>query len=197
MRIHRINDFENIKVGNIYSSKFNGYFKIIDITGQIYTIEFIETGYIKKTKLPKIRQGNLKDIYKPIVYGVGYLGENIKSSKLKRDLYTRWRNMLSRCYNESNKYYNVYGGNNVVVDKRWYNFYNFYHDVQKIDGWNIDKFLNKEISLDKDKYQKVCTHKVYSKDTCCWLSIKEQNSLVNFVDAHDKEMIEFIAIFPD
>ena len=105
--------------------------------------------------------------------------------------------MLSRCYNKNNQYYRLYGGAGVTVDNRWHNFYNFYNDIQTLDGWNKDDFLNKKITLDKDKLQQKSDKKVYSKDTCCWLSIIEQNSLIDFVSAHENEMTKFLAIFPN
>ena len=38
---------------------------------------------------------------------------------------------------------------------------------------------------------------MYSKDTCCWLSVYEQNQLVDFVQAHSHEMKKFILVHPD
>jgi len=192
IKLHRINNFSNIKVGNIYSTNQNGYFKIIKILKNKYIIKFLSTGYIKTTKLSKIKSGVLKDKYKPIAFSIGYYGDlKTLDKKLSRELYCRWRNMLSRCYNENNAYYKLYGGNNVYVSDRWHNFSNFFEDVQLLNGWDRTRFMKKMITLDKDKLQQNSIKKVYSKDTCCWLSIKEQNEYIDFKSSHKHEMIPF------
>lgn len=197
--LHRINDFINIKVGNVYSTNQNGLLKIIDISDNIYTVQFIDTGYIRTTKLTKLKNGTVKDYYKPIIYGVGYLGDHksISDKSIKRLIYDRWRDMLSRCYSRDNRCYRLYGAIGVHVCNRWLDFTNFYNDVQLIPGWDLKRFFNKELTLDKDKYQPDIITKVYSKDTCCWLTMKEQNEMIDFVKCHEDQMHSFIATFPD
>ena len=200
--MHRI---ERFNIGSIHESNFSGKYKIIDISNKIATVKFIDTGYIKKTGLSHLRKGTVKDLMRPRVTGVGYLGSEydniIKSNdkKFVRKLYSRWRNMLKRCYSSDHKNFNIYGGAGVSVDKKWHNFSKFFYDVQKIDGWNIDKFMDNKIQLDKDKFQQnvPINKKIYSKKTCCWLSAKEQNELIDFSKAHEFEMINFVVIFPD
>lgn len=196
MRIkHRINDFINIIPGNIYTTNKNGNLEIIERNNNIIIVRFLDTGYIRSSTINKLKSGVIKDKYRPIVYGIGYYGENkIPNSKTKRILYTRWKNMLSRCYNPKNKYYKIYGGSGVTVSKRWHNFSNFIEDVKKLKGWNETDLLSNKITLDKDKLQKDKKQheKIYSKDTCCWLSVKEQNSLIDFEKSHKHEMILFI-----
>lgn len=192
-KLHRINDYSKIVPGNKYSTNKNGIVEILSRNGNKIIVKFIDTGYIKKTNINKLKSGVLKDNYKPRIHGIGFYGDDTsKNTEVKRILYTRWRNMLSRCYNINNKYYDIYGGSGgVTVDKRWYNFSNFLHDVEQLENWSEENLINKKISLDKDKLQQNKVSKVYSKDTCCWLSIKEQNQLIDFEKAHQHEMIPF------
>ena len=192
---HWINDFKNIIPGHIYTTSQNGNLEILERDHNNIIVRFLDTGYVRSSTINKLKAGVIKDKYRPIVYGVGYYGENkIPNSRSKRMLYTRWKNMISRCYNSDNKYYRLYGGVGVRVSERWHNFSNFIEDVTKIDGWDMDKFLSNKITLDKDKLQKDKdpSEKVYSKDTCCWLTVKEQNQLIDFEKSHAHEMIPFV-----
>lgn len=41
-------------------------------------------------------------------------------------LYISYRNMLSRCYNSSDKYYDIYGGKGISVCEEWADWDNYY-----------------------------------------------------------------------
>ena len=58
-------------------------------------------------------------------------------------------------------------------------------------GWDLKLFMSREIFLDKDKFQLNLpkSERVYSPETCCWLSFAENNS---FRDMSDKK-VKFIA----
>ena len=150
------------------------------------------TGYVEKSpnKLQEERRKNTfsmhkwkRDPYKITVCGVGYLGETyydfmMNDSTLYEKLYKRWRLMLRRCYNENDSGYHNYGEIGISVDKRWYNLSNYLNDVVTLPGFDRDMVVTGELQLDKDKLQKDRdpSEKVYSKDTCCWLTTKENNS---------------------
>ena len=78
-----------------------------------------------------------------------------------------WTNMVQRCTNPNNPDYKDYGARGVVVCDRWLtskggSFANFLSDMgPKPDG----------LWLDKDK---LGDGKLYSPETCCWLTPKEQ-----------------------
>ena len=196
--VYRIskNDFS---INTYHKSKTCGDFKIISKNKSNYTIQFVKSGYIKNTKLSKIKSGIVNDPTYPKIYGVGYRGEMYESirnkygSEFTRCMYDRWRNMLSRCYDRSHKNFNIYGGSGVTVSEDWHNFSNFIIDAINLEGYNKNDFLSGKITLDKDKLQQGVkkSDMVYSKYTCCWLSIEEQNSLIDFSKAHEKEMIKF------
>lgn len=134
-----------------------------------YKIKFIETGYETIQCYSNISKGLIKDYFKPTIYGVGYRGNKEVSSKLDNLLYDRWYSILSRNYNMNDSHYNGYGGKGHRVSDDWLNFTNFYYDVILIEGYEEDKFLNKEIELDKDFKQDGIESKIYSKETCIWI----------------------------
>lgn len=105
--------------------------------------------------------------------------------------------MIQRIHNEKDSSYKRYGGLGVSIAERWYSFSNFYYDSQQLDGWDEYDFLNPassrdKLTLDKDKYQSnvLPCDKVYSKNTCCWISKSEQSEYL-------KTTKDFIVIHPD
>lgn len=190
------------------NSKNYGKLRLVDYyrkNGDIYFIgKFIKTGYVNRNiHYSQIKTGNIKDMMYPKISGIGYLGEDfhevVKDIELHKILYSKWTNMINRCYNKKSANYANYGNLGVRVSKRWYQYSNFFEDAQKLDGYDRNKIINGDLSLDKDKYQ-ISKNKcdvVYSKNTCCWLSVKEQNSLVNHNVAQDSLKKCFLAIFPD
>lgn len=124
-----------------------------------------------------------RDANKISVAGIGYLGETyydfMKNDPALYDkLYKRWKAMINRCYNSKSSSYNKYGKLGISVDKRWHNLSNYLNDVTKLPSFNRDDVITGKLQLDKDKLQKnkPISEKIYSKDTCIWLTIKENNS---------------------
>lgn len=109
-------------------------------------------------------------------YGVGYKGilsngqEPITSihGKATRE-YRLWGSMMARCYSK-NKY------PNCTVCERWHCFANFLEDLPKIEGYKLWKENpTKRICLDKDLKQQNVDYKIYSIETCKFIS-NEENS---------------------
>lgn len=139
-----------------------------------YNIKFLKSGSEKMVRLEYIINNKIHDDYAPSVAGVGYLGNSSRKNQ-PRKYYDLWRNMIQRCYNPKRHDYNRYGAKGIKVDKRWHCFEYFLSDIKELDGWDEEKFLNSEIQLDKDKLQFNLPHcrRIYSKNTCVWLSNKE------------------------
>lgn len=101
------------------------------------------------------------------IYGVGlndYKGcVNVGKKIIKS--YNVWRSMISRCYNEKDYRYKWYGLKGVKVCDEWLYFSNFkkWFDENYIEGY----------CLDKDVKQKDIPNKIYSPETCLFISIKE------------------------
>ena len=94
--------------------------------------------------------------------------------------------MINRCYNPNNKRYNP----NVSVTERWLIFENFYHDCTNIDGFDATLVETGELVLDKDAKQRFQNKKIYSAETCQWISKAENISM------QDKQQRPFIAVSP-
>lgn len=175
-----------IQIGNIYSSNFCGDFKIIEYHGTInkkpyYKIKFLKTNYETVARYDTIKSGNINDPYYPKIYNIGYIGEN---DYIDPTIYSRWRNMLSRCYNPNSQHYDSYGGKGIKVCDRWHSYANFAEDFKKLNGY-IDMINNPNIKyhLDKDILQqgiKTCD-KIYSPVTCMLVPI-HVNALQNSID---------------
>ena len=84
-------------------------------------------------------------------------------------IWKHWRSMIARCHSGDPLRWRHYG--NVTVCERWWNFENFYSDM-------ADSYFE-GAELDKDKYARPCSPKTYSKETCCWLSKKENMIMAN------------------
>jgi thymidylate synthase len=170
-------------VGNIFQSKNHGDYRVIGHHnsysktknpkgGRMYKIQFLRTGYVKdEVRITAVKNGNVEDPYFPTNEGVGFLGKYYFDTKdpLITHLKSVWRKMLNRCYSEKHVEYHNYGGKGIFVDERWHNFENFVDDVKTLPNWNLKIDNIKEYNLDKDYYGSNC----YSKDTCVWLSIKD------------------------
>lgn len=127
-----------------------------------------------------------------------YLNKNDSdyTKELYKRLYKVYNNMISRCYDNNHTSYKNYGAKNVTVCDRWReSFSNFLEDVDKIDGWDLSKFLEGSIQLDKDKKQFNSLNKIYSRDTCTFLTKKENRALQDDVTAfyvvHPSGTIEY------
>ncbi len=134
---------------------------------EIYILVGGGLDYKRTVQYTQISKGNIRNLYYPNTYGVGYLG----IGKFKtRDLgkvtlhYRKWSGMLERCY--SDKYHQkkpTY--KDCTVCEEWHNFQNFAKWIQdKIDSGEYQEGYH----LDKDI--KINGNKIYSPDTCMFVS---------------------------
>ena len=166
----------------VFHTKSSGDFKILERKDNgKYIIQFIKTGTIMEVYQSAIRNGSIKDKFHPSVCGVGYIGdfEGYTHSKENIILYSTWKHMIQRCYNQNNKDYHLYGGAGVTVDVRWYNFSNFFEDAKLLPGYE-NKIKYPDIyCLDKDYLQMNIPNeqRIYSKNTCIWISTYDNITL--------------------
>lgn len=152
--------------GRIFSSNNYGDFKVLNYLGNYrYTIQFIKTNSITEVSANCIIEGEVKDKFYPSICGIGCIGE-----KYKRDnpLYSRWNNMVSRCYNKDSPDYPNYGAKGIKVCDRWHNFTNYVEDVILLEGYNEDLVKTGKLQLDKDVINREAL--IYSPETCKWLT---------------------------
>ena len=172
---------EDDLVGSLLDSNSFGKFKVLEYVGKKwtdtynqkhYTIQFIDTGYVvENVRAEYVKKGNIKDRYKPNLYNVGYLGDYKIKNEVDKKLKNIWSKMIERCYDENHTQYKDYGGRGVFVDCAWHNLSTFIEDVKSLPNWNNKLEKWNDYSLDKDYYMSNC----YSKDTCVWLTNKDNN----------------------
>lgn len=104
-----------------------------------------------------------------------------------KKVYQLWRNMTQRCTNPKNPYYKNYGEKGITICDRWKTLGYFIEDIDKIKGFDLDKFLNGELSLDKD----TSGSKLYSLETCVFVN-REQNNKIK-----PNQQRKFVAISPN
>lgn len=161
----------------IYESKNYGSYKVIGaINGSNHVIEFIETGFQTIIKGNRITDGAIKDLYKPNLLKKGYCGrgpypQSIKGNDTKE--YILWQGIITRCYAKQEEY------KFPKIDERWLCFQNFVEDIKLLKNYNEWKETN-NFQLDKDILQQNKEkNKIYSKNTCLFVTIQENQNEKN------------------
>ena len=141
-------------------------------------IQFIKTGFVDSVDLPYLISNKhpLLDRLEPSVFNKGCLGYAKSTDDVL--LHSRWRHMISRCYNKKDDSYRYYGGNGVTVCDRWLRFDYFLEDAVKLPGYD-DMVNNPNDKYELDKDIRCEGSKIYSPETCSWV-----NKLINLNKAH-------------
>lgn len=169
-------------IGKVFENKKGLKFIVEKQTGRnsksiaLYSVRFLKSGYIANNiSSGHIRKGEVKDYFSPSVFDVGCLGyaEGYAKRKESRRLYYTWRNMIRRCYDKNYRAYKWYGAKGISVCKRWHRLDFFIEDIVRLPGYDVIRFENGEIELDKDiiDYKR----KEYSPQTCCLTTHAENN----------------------
>lgn len=170
-------------VGRTLKNKYGKYVIIREYTkpdlkkphhnNRFVDVQFTETGYVAHLiSVSNAKKGVIKDRLSPTFAGVGCLGDLCAWDDPNHSiLYSTWRSMLQRCYNQNTNEYEHYGGKGVFVDNRWLTYSNFAKDAQQLEAWWLKKEFPSEYSLDKDFY----VSNKYSLETCIWSNVYEQN----------------------
>ncbi|ATN94371.1 hypothetical protein BSP21_023 [Bacillus phage BSP21] len=190
---------EDELIGRTFCNNNGQEYQVLYVSGKksnstkLFRIRFIATGYERDVEKVEIKRGKIKDRYERSVFGIGYLGD-VKMVDHKRE-YTVWSGMLERCYDSSCERYKDYGGAGVTVCDRWHSFENFLEDLPNIEGYDEELFKQSKIFIDKDIKQKNSpkNKKVYSPDTCCFVSRQVNNANRDLTNASN----HFIATSPD
>ena len=170
--------------GDIFSSNMCGDFKIIDCSKLAKVlIRFVDTGTEIITRQCHILSGGVKDKMYPSLCGVGFIGYGFYTTKHKS--YSQWSNMIRRCY--SDEYHTKKGPayRSCETCEEWQEFQKFaawFDENYPVDGFEYD--------LDKDKLVK--GNKLYSPETCVFLS-HEENSRI----AGERFSNEFVLLSPN
>lgn len=186
-------------VGQIFDTNHYGQCKVTSLShsdkhgNTYYEVAFLDTGFTSVRTIQQIKAGAVRDPMTPTFINMGYLGEDYYNLPKghTRDI-NLWNSMLNRCYDEGDVSYVTYGAKGVIVAERWHNFSKFYHDIRLLSGWDEEKFYNGELSLDKDLKQPRVEHKIYSPETCVFMTKGENTRL-----AHIDRLVEFSALSPN
>lgn len=157
---------KDMQVGCTHPTKRCGLVEVLEyINSRKVRVKFIATGFITYTMAHNLRNGCVSDPYKPTVQGIGFLGEGSyksKSGNTMSKVYQVWHDMLRRCYSsEYQEKQPTYIGCSVCPE--WLNFQTFgkWFDDNYIPGYHLDKDI------------KVPGNKVYSPETCLFVSREE------------------------
>ena len=101
-----------------------------------------------------------------------------KYNPVHKKMHELWRSMMSRCYSNKSGSYRNYGAVGVTVCEKWKKYDGFLDDVDKIDGFDIEKILRGDLQLDKDiKQEKIPSNKkIYSLSTCTFATRSDNSA---------------------
>lgn len=161
-----------IEVGERYKTKSCGWLEITSYENATKVgIRFEATGYESFAWANRIRDGSVKDLMLPTIYGMGFIG-GIKHKSIygKRhsDAYVAWIGMLRRCYNEKERAKSPTYAECTVCDS-WLNF-------QLFAEWFEENYIA-GLHLDKDIKNK--GNKVYGPDNCLFVTQSVNTLLTN------------------
>lgn len=152
---------KSIHTGDIFNSNDGSSCVVVDSPkGRKALVRFRDSrsheAWIYKTNLAR---GELKNPYHPSLCGIGFVGVGDFGSWGKGKVcpvYSRWANMLKRCYETGEKHGSYEG---CWVSTEW-------HDLQEFGKWIVSQPLwgREDCDVDKDL---LCTgNKVYSPQSC-------------------------------
>jgi hypothetical protein len=173
-----------VTVGSVWDSNKCGKFVVEEYkNANSVTVRFLETGFETTSTSGNIRHGEVRDKLSRSVYGVGIIGAGeyavSKNGKQVR-MYKVWKGMIERCYeSKRQKSSPTYKGCSVFVG--WHNYQNF-------AKWYCDNYPRDGAGYHIDKDLKVIGNKVYSPETCMFVSHKVNS----FILCRDKLMGDFL-----
>lgn len=164
-------------VGEGYQTNNYGWLTIVDYHDCNHVeVVFTATGYRTVAQSSHVLKGKVKDKLKPIVYGIGFIGEGKHKTTISGKStkpYQTWLGILERSYSEKcHDRFPTYKG--CTADKEWHNFQNFaeWFEANYINGYELDKDIL------------VKGNKIYSPDTCKFVTHAE-----NIIEANAKHYV--------
>lgn len=157
---------ENSKdyIGSVFTSNAGFKFEIVEYRSNTeILVRFVDSGFERAARLSDIKRGRVRDFFAPTVFGVGFNGIGRHKSKISGKhtrAYTTWRNILLRCY--CKKFVGA-SYDNCTVDSEWHNFQNY-------ADWHEKNYPQDGGDYQIDKDIRSCSEKIYSKDTCMFVT---------------------------
>ena len=153
----------DVRPGTLHKTKNYGTLIVKEyVSRKNVVVQFVKTGFITPSRSNYVREGVVRDMLHPIVYGVGFTGVGCYSASRDKKVYKTWCGMLERCYSEKSlKKRPTYVGCSVASE--WHNFQNF-------TAWFYENYPTDNKVYDLDKDIKVSGNKVYCPDACLFVS---------------------------
>jgi hypothetical protein len=163
---------QDMVAGTIHKTNNHGCIEVIEyVKSSFVRIKFLNTHYETTVSAGHIRDGKIRNKLLPNVYGVGYLGEGQYKGAKALEAYNCWARMIRRCYSDlSLKKYPSYKGCTVCSD---------WHDFQIFAKWFYDNHPKDGKPYELDKDIKFKGNRVYSPNTCLFVTHKENSIVAN------------------
>lgn len=159
-KIDRTGERFNTKYGECVIVEYNNCNNIV--------VEFQDEHKARvRTTYSCLQRDGVRNPYFVSVYGVGYIGEPLRSHN-DREI-RLWRDMLRRCYSDESLNKNqTY--KDCKVCERWLCFANFLEDLPLIEGYELWRDNpNQRIALDKD-IKSDNKNKIYCLEECMFVT---------------------------
>lgn len=167
---------------NLYSSNSYGSFRVLDYKDSLHIrIMFVDTGYVCVVNSGNIRKGRVKDLLKPVICGVAYLGDGAYTAStdgIPNNCYKTFYSMHSRCYS-----YKIGTKNPTYAEcsvcPEWNDFQNFakWYDKNYIYGYALDKDIL------------IQGNRIYSPRSCIFIPPNINNLFVSCNSKRGKYML--------
>jgi hypothetical protein len=145
-----------------------------------FVVQFTD-GHKTIATMSRIKRGLVLNRFYPFLYQRGFVGEGEHRVSLKgktTKIGTLWHNIFSRCYDEELQKTKNSSYKDCEIDIRWWCFQDFCGDIMQLEGYT--DWINgtmREYDIDKDT--KIKGNKIYSKDTCVFITHKENTKKGN------------------
>ena len=180
----KLRESDSKYIGNTYTTNKGEKFKVLgcsNIKNKYGSYSYFLIEFEDKVKIivpiSSVFNKYIKNPNTPSVWGIGFIGQGKYKTTINKKYtkeYTTWCGILQRCYSvEYQKKRPTYIG--CTVDKRWHNFQNFCEDIQYLEGYENWKSNTIPLKYAIDKDIKIEGNKIYSKDTCMFVTTSENS----------------------